>query len=212
MDALLSGAATITTTQADRILVATKLRAYVLSLVVQPARPVIHCPIGGAYRGWYGTQRGLHGQYCAHHRFLHIDGVIVADGGRFGGWCIYVRGNRMHYTTNNFGERSRVSSDVAIPPGITTLRADVVRVGKDEGRVRFYVDEQPAGQGVLSPFRAGYFVNEPFDVGRDSQTPVDDIYDSPYLFCGSIIDVTIEVAGREVVDQDVLLDQLMGSQ
>lgn len=140
------------------------------------------------------------------------DGVIIADGGRFGGWCIYVRGNRMHYTTNNFGERSRVSSHVAIPPGPATLRADVVRTGKDEGLVRFYVNDEPAGEGLLSPFRAGYFVNEPLDVGRDSQTPVDDVYASPYPFGGRIVDVTIEVAGREVVDEDVLLDQLMGSQ
>ena len=140
------------------------------------------------------------------------DGVIIADGGRFGGWCIYVHGNRMHYTTNNFGERSRVSSHFAIPPGQATLRADVVRTGKDEGSVQFYVNDQPAGVGRLSPFRAGYFVNEPLDVGRDSQTPVDDLYESPYAFGGHIVDVTIEVAGRDVVDQDVLLDQLMGSQ
>jgi len=36
------------------------------------------------------------------------DGVIIADGGRFGGWCIFLRGNRMHRTTNNFGERCRL--------------------------------------------------------------------------------------------------------
>jgi hypothetical protein len=50
------------------------------------------------------------------------------------------------------------------------------------------------------------------DVGRDSQTPVDDVYESPFEFRGRIIDVVIEAVGKEVVDQDVLLDELMGSQ
>jgi len=140
------------------------------------------------------------------------DGVIIADGGRFGGWSIYLHGNRMHYTTNNFGMRCRVSSPVAIRPGVVTLRADVVRTGEDEGRVRFYVDDKPAGEGVLSPFRYYNFVNEPLDVGRDSQTPVDDVYESPFEFRGRIIDVVIEAAGTEVVDQEVLLEELMGSQ
>ncbi|MCE2424458.1 MAG: arylsulfatase [Pseudomonadales bacterium] len=139
-------------------------------------------------------------------------GAIIADGGRFGGWSIYVLGNRMHYTTNNFGDRCRVSSPVAIPPGAVTLRADVVRTGPDEGRVRFFVDGEAAGGGVLAPFRYHNFVNEPLDVGRDSQTPVDDAYASPFVFEGRIADVVIEAVGTEVVDQETLLEELMGSQ
>ncbi len=50
------------------------------------------------------------------------------------------------------------------------------------------------------------------EVGRDSQTPVDDAYDSPYVFQGNIVDVVIEAFGTEVVDQEVLLSELMGSQ
>ena len=82
----------------------------------------------------------------------------------------------------------------------------------DGGRVRFYVNDEAAGDRVLSPFRYYNFVNEPLDVGRDSQTPVDDAYESPFVFKGRIVDVIIEDVGREVVDQDVLLDELMGSQ
>ncbi len=145
-------------------------------------------------------------------RDITDDGVIIADGGRFGGWTIYIRDNRLHYTTNNFGERCRLSSPVAIPPGAATLRADVVRSGKDEGRVRFYINDQESGEGVLSPFRYYNFVNEPIEVGRDSQTPVDDAYGSPYEFHGHIVDVVIEAFGTEVVDQGVLLSELMGSQ
>ena len=101
---------------------------------------------------------------------------------------------------------------MAIPPGAVTLRADVVRTGTDEGRVRFFVDGETAGEGILAPFRYHNFVNEPLDVGRDSQTPVDDAYESPFVFDGRIIDVVIEAVGTEVVDQETLLEELMGSQ
>ena len=140
------------------------------------------------------------------------DGAIIADGGRFGGWSVFIRGNRLRYTTNNFGERCRASSAIAIPKGAVTLRADVVRTGDDEGRVRFYVDDQPAGLGLLSPFGYHNFVNEPLDVGRDSQTPVDDLYESPFVFQGTIIDVVIEAFGEEVMDREALLEELMASQ
>ena len=140
------------------------------------------------------------------------DGAIVADGGRFGGWSVFILGNRLHYTTNSFGERCRASSPVAIPPGAVTLRTDVVRTGSDEARVRFYIDDAPAGDGVLTPFGHHNFVNEPLDVGRDSQTPVDDSYESPFVFRGRIVDVVIEAFGEEIVDQETLLAELMATQ
>ena len=65
---------------------------------------------------------------------------------------------------------------------------------------------------MLSPFGHHNFVNEPLDVGRDSQTPVDDLYESPFVFQGIIVDVVIEAFGEEVVDQEALLEELMASQ
>ena len=65
---------------------------------------------------------------------------------------------------------------------------------------------------MLAPFRYHNFVNEPLDVGRDSQTPVDDAYESPFEFEGSIVDVVIEAFGTEVVDQETLLEELMATQ
>ena len=78
--------------------------------------------------------------------------------------------------------------------------------------MRFFVDDEPAGGGVLAPFRYHNFVNEPLDVGRDSQTPVDDAYESPFVFDGRIVDVVIEAFGTEVVDQETLLEELMATQ
>lgn len=141
-----------------------------------------------------------------------LQGVIVSDGGQFGGWCLFIQDNRLNYTTNDFQHRCRITSDAALPSGDIMLRVDVVKVGEDEGHARFFLDDQPAGEGLLTPFRQLNFANEPFEVGRDSQTPVDDCYESPFAFEGKIAQVVIEAAGKEVVDQDVLLEELMGNQ
>jgi hypothetical protein len=42
---------------------------------------------------------------------------------------------------------------------------------------------------------AGYFtVNETFDVGCDTVSPVADLYESPFPFTGEIIKVTVDVS------------------
>ena len=143
---------------------------------------------------------------------IHDVGVIVADGGRFGGWSLFIRDNRAHYTVNHFGDRCRVSSSLAVPAGAVTLRIDVVTTGDDAGRVRLFLNDQSAGEGSLMPFGRFNYANEPLEVGRDGQTPVDDRYESPFSFEGRIVDVVIEASGDEAVDQGALLQDLMRSQ
>lgn len=147
-----------------------------------------------------------------HRERVDQGGVLAAAGGRFGGWSLYLLANRLHYAGSWFGDRVRVSSSLAIPVGSTALRADVLRVGKDEGLIRFFVDDAPAGEGRLSPFRAAVFANEPFEVGRDGMTPVDDAYESPFEFAGRIDELVIELFGREVVDEKTVLEELLRTQ
>lgn len=147
-----------------------------------------------------------------HRSSTKDSGVIAADGGQFGGWSLFIKDNRLHYTMNTFGFRCRVSSSKAIPSGNVTLRVDVVKTDVDEGAARFFMDDQEAGAGTLNPFRQVSFCNEPFEVGRDSQTPVDDHYQVPFTFTGRIVDLVIEAVNETIVDQDTLLEELMGSQ
>jgi hypothetical protein len=105
-----------------------------------------------------------------------------------------------------------VWSSKAIPSGNVTLRVDVVKTDVDEGTARFFMDDEEAGAGTLNPFRQVSFCNEPFEVGRDSQTPVDDHYQVPFTFTGRIVDLIIEAVDDTIVDQDTLLEELMGSQ
>ena len=145
-------------------------------------------------------------------RALNEEGVIISDGGRFGGWSLFIKDNCLHYTVNHYGDSGRASSTTELPNGPVTLRLDVLKTGEQEGRMHFYIDDHPAGEETLTQFRKYNFTNEPLEVGRDSQTPVDETYTSPNIFTGKIVDVVIEAAGEEVVDQDTALEELMGSQ
>ena len=140
------------------------------------------------------------------------DGVIVSDGGKFGGWTLFIHQRRLHYTANYYGDSDRVSTLEAIPNGSLSIRVEVIRTDVQEGHVRLYVNDRPAGEGSLTRFRQYNFTNEPLEVGRDSQTPVDQLYQSPNIFPGAIKDVVIETASNVIVDQNTAFEELMGSQ
>ena len=145
-------------------------------------------------------------------RATNEKGVIISDGGRFGGWSLFIQDNQLHYAVNLYGDCGRATATKEIPLGKTTVRIDVLKTGDQEGRVRFYIDDQPAGEETLTQFHKYNFTNEPLEVGRDSQTPVDSSYTSPNVFTGKIVDVVIDAVGEDVVDQNTALEELMGSQ
>ncbi len=140
------------------------------------------------------------------------DGVIISDGGKFGGWSLFIYQRRLHYTANHYGDLDRISTIEVLPNGSLSIRVEVIRTDKREGFVRLFVNEREAGEGVLTQFRPYNFTNEPLEVGRDSQTPVDQFYQSPNVFPGKILDVNIETANDAIVDQNIAFDELMGSQ
>ena len=96
--------------------------------------------------------------------------------------------------------------------GPATLRADVVRSGEGQATVQMFINDAPAGGGSLIHFEDRNYVNEPLEVGRDGQTPVDDRYNAPNEFQGKLLDVTIDSASRAIEDPQTLLDDLMRSE
>jgi arylsulfatase len=130
-------------------------------------------------------------------------GVLVAQGGRFGGFSLYVHDGRLHYTTNFAGiERTTVSSPRALGPGrhmvgvaleptdSLGMRAELVVGGEVVA-----VAEAPR----TAPFRFA-LAGEGLCCGYDDGTPVADVYESPYAFTGTIHEAVIDVSGTPVVD------------
>jgi arylsulfatase len=109
------------------------------------------------------------------------NGVVVAQGGRFGGWSLYVVGSVPHYAYNYVGrDLTVVRGGKPMAPGRHDL---VVRFDYDGGPpgsgadVTLEVDGTPVGTGRIPVTTAYYFsFDETFNIGVDRGTPVVDDY------------------------------------
>jgi arylsulfatase len=108
-------------------------------------------------------------------------GVVVAQGGRFGGWSLYVVAGVPHYAYNYVGrDLTVVRGDQPMAPGRHDL---VVRFAYDGGPpgsgadVSLEVDGDEVGSGRVPVTTAYYFsFDETFNIGVDRGTPVVDDY------------------------------------
>jgi arylsulfatase A-like enzyme len=110
------------------------------------------------------------------------NGVIVAQGGAFGGWSLYATDDgRPAYCYNLFGlQQFKVYGDQPIPAGEHQVRAEFAYDGGGLGKggtVTLYVDGAKAGEGrVEGTVPMVFSADETTDVGSDSATPVSDDY------------------------------------
>jgi arylsulfatase len=143
------------------------------------------------------------------------DGVILAQGGRFGGWSLYVKNNRPVYAYNYLGlEMFKVSSPTPLPSGTVTLKYVFVYDGGDPGSggvERILVNGREVAQGRIGHTQASVFSSDDgADVGLDEGTPVSPDYpawDNGYA--GAIVRVTIKTQELELTpEQKKRLEEL----
>lgn len=108
------------------------------------------------------------------------DGVLVAQGGRFGGWSLYVSDGRPVYCYNFCGERSYLRAEEVLSPGSHSVevRFDYDGGGAGKGAdIGLYVDGAPVATGRLErTIRFQFSIDETLDVGCDRGTPVTEEY------------------------------------
>jgi arylsulfatase len=126
------------------------------------------------------------------------DGVLLAHGGRFGGYSLYIRGGKPEFAYNLLArEQFYVTSGESLPSGKTTVVLD------------FAYDGGPIGSGGTATLSIGgrkvaeariphtvpvvLDLSEGLDVGRDARTPVVDRYQSPFAFSGKLNKVEVEI-------------------
>jgi arylsulfatase len=123
-------------------------------------------------------------------------GVIVCQGGDFGGWTLYMIDGRLAYTYNWVGlESYTVQSDRRVPAGKHTLRFDFAYDGGrgKGGAGTLLLNGQKIGEGRIKNTNANTFgIDESADVGVDENTPVAPVYAGREKFTGRIASVTIE--------------------
>ena len=130
------------------------------------------------------------------------DGMIITQGGLFGGWALYLEKGKptFHYNTVNLYHYT-IASPQELAPGKHTLvfdfKYDGGGVGKG-GTGTLSADGKQIAQGKIErtvPIR--YSLDEGLDVGEDTGTPVNLTYDVPYKFTGKIDKVTIDLKSME---------------
>ena len=108
-------------------------------------------------------------------------GVIVAQGGAFGGWSLYANEGRPAFCYNLFGlQRFKVHGEEPIPAGEHQVRMEFAYDGgglAKGGTVSLYVDGAKVGEGRVDATQPMIFSgDETTDVGSDGGTPVSDDY------------------------------------
>ncbi len=127
-------------------------------------------------------------------------GTVLAQGGRFGGWSLYVRDGVPGYDYNFLGlQRTTIASTKRLPAGRSTLmfRFDYDGGGQGKGGTgTLFVDGEKVAEGRIPATQAGVFsADETADVGIDLGTPVVEAIgaEAKSRFAGRIPRVTVEV-------------------
>ena len=128
------------------------------------------------------------------------NGVIIAQGGRFGGWSLYVQDGVPSYVYNYVGLHSTtITSSEPLPTGKATLRMKFDYAGEGKpgagGTVTLYINDDVVGTGELEKTQPAIFsADETAGVGADLETVVTDQYSrATSLYTGKIDRVTIKI-------------------
>jgi arylsulfatase A-like enzyme len=134
------------------------------------------------------------------------DGVLLADGGDYGGFTLYVKDGLLQYDANSFGQiTGHVASKERLPSGKLRVAFEFtpapneaprgpqgfVARGPFAGAGKLFIGETLAGEGRIDNLVLSY--NETLDLGRDDGAPVSPAYASPFPYAGEIESVRVEL-------------------
>ncbi len=135
-----------------------------------------------------------------------VEGVIIAQGGAFAGWSLYVKGGKPKYVYNFLGlQLFTVEGDSEIPAGERQVRMEFAYDGgglAKGGTVTLYVDGNAVGEGrVEATLPMVFSADETCDVGSDTASPVTPDYTpETSRFTGEIewVQIDIDAASEDV--------------
>ena len=130
------------------------------------------------------------------------DGVLVTQGGRFGGYALLVMDDKPEFAyafSQQAQNKYRVASDEKLTPGKHIIKLDFDYDGPGRGKSgtgTLSVDGKQVAQGKIEhtiPTRVS--LDETFDVGLDTGTPVIEDYEPmmPFKFTGTLNKIVIEL-------------------
>ena len=150
------------------------------------------------------------------------EGVLIAQGGRTGGFTFFVKDGKLRFLYNFLGrDKFWLASNVDVPDGEIQLRYEFEPTGKPD----FTVGKGAPGRGQL--YIAGKLVasidmphtvpilfgTEGLTCGHDGGDPVaPEEYDDAYPFTGTIHRVALDLSGELITDTEAELKVAMARQ
>jgi len=147
------------------------------------------------------------------------NGVLATMGGRYGGWALLVQDGKPEFAyaySNQPEHKYRVVSDQPLAPGNHIVRVKFDYAGGGIGKAAaatLLVDEKQVGQGQI-PQTVGvrFSLDETFDIGEDTGTPVLETYEAkmPFRFTGTLkrFVAVLEPSKLSAEEQQRLREQL----
>jgi len=133
------------------------------------------------------------------------EGVIIHQGGAFGGMSLYAKNGKAKFAYNFFGlETFATEANQPIPAGKHQVRMEFAYDGgglAKGGNVSLFYDGKRVGEGRVERTVPMLFsADETTDVGRDTATPVSSDYTrSTSIFNGKVVWVQIDL-GKDAHD------------
>ena len=136
------------------------------------------------------------------------EGMLNTLGGRFAGYGLYLLKGKPVFTYNFVDlERFRWEGKEALAPGKHTIafdfKYDGPGLGKGGSGVLKVDDKEVATKKIPHTLPFMLALDETFDVGMDTRTPVDDKdYQVPFRFTGKLAKLTIKVGKEQLTEAD----------
>ncbi len=138
-------------------------------------------------------------------------GILATVGGRFGGWGLLLQDSKPEFAyalSNQPEHKFRVISDQAIPPGDHVVRFnfkyDGGGIGKGATGILFVDGKQVAEERIPQTVPICFSLDETFDVGEDTGTPVvEDYVDKmPFTFSGTLKKFVVVLEPEKLTEEE----------
>jgi arylsulfatase len=124
------------------------------------------------------------------------EGVLIAQGARYGGYTLYIKNGHLVYENNFYGRiREVITSSIPIPVGKADLVYEYTRENPAPwggGTGRLFINGQLVGEGKLTRVGGPSYLGT-FGVGRQYGSPVSPEYEVPFNFTGTLRKVVVQL-------------------
>ena len=112
------------------------------------------------------------------------EGVLFAQGGRFGGFTFYMKNNRLVFHYSYFGEKHyTIRSTSTIPIGVSHLKFKFIPKDSLQSISRSHcINDKQVGEGNIDRIVPGLDAPGYFTIGENIYSPVSPEYESPFRF------------------------------